>query len=62
MRELGMKTQDLASKAGVCETTLRYFGLLSHDAQTLARLSAALGWPRDRIARLWDGTDSPMPA
>jgi len=46
-----MKSWDLADKAQVSETTLRYFGLLSHDTQTLARLSAALGWPRDR-ARL----------
>ena len=62
MRELGVITRDLAGEAGVCETTLRYFGLLSHDAQTLARLSAALGWPRDHIARLWDGANPSTPA
>ena len=62
MREPGVTTRDLASEAGVCETTLRYFGLLSHDAQTLAGLSAALGWPRAHIARLWDGANPSTPA
>jgi hypothetical protein len=60
MRQLGMSTGDLASAADVSETTLRYFGLLSHDPQTLERLSAALGWPRDHVARLWDATFRPL--
>jgi hypothetical protein len=55
MRQLGITRGDLASEAGISEITLRYFGLLSHDLQTLERLSAALGWPRDHIARLWGG-------
>ena len=57
MRQLGISTEDLAATADVPETTLRYFGLLSHDPQTLERLSAALGWPRDYVARLWDGAE-----
>jgi len=61
MRQLGMSPGDLASAAGVPETTLRYFGLLSHDPQTLERLSAALGWPRDHVARLWDASLRPLP-
>ena len=36
MRELGMTMGELAGTADVSETTLRYFGLLNHDPQTLA--------------------------
>ena len=54
VRELGITMEELAGTANVSETTLRHFGLLSHDPQTLERLSAALGWPRDQLARLWN--------
>lgn len=57
MRELGMTMGELAGTADVSETTLRYFGLLSHDPQTLERLSVALGWPHDLVAQLWDGPE-----
>jgi hypothetical protein len=54
MRELDIRTAaELAHRAGVPEADVRYLGLLSHDAQTLERLSTALGWPPDHIARLW---------
>jgi hypothetical protein len=52
MRQPWISTGDLASTADVPETTLRYFGLLSHDPETLQRLSAAIGWHRDHVARL----------
>jgi hypothetical protein len=58
MRQLGMTCGELAQEAGMTEGTLRYFGLLGHDPQTLQRLSAALGWPRDHIVRRW-GDDTP---
>ena len=54
MRQLGMEAQELADKASVPYTTVKYFGLLSHDAQHLERLPAALDWPDDRIARMLD--------
>jgi hypothetical protein len=57
MRELGMTMGELAGTADVSETTLRYFGLISHDPQTLERLSVALGWPPDHVAQLWDGPE-----
>jgi hypothetical protein len=57
MRELGMTAGELADRAGVPESAFRYFGLCSFDSQTLERLSAALGWRRDRVARLWDGAE-----
>jgi hypothetical protein len=54
MRELEITTRDLATTADVPEATPKYFVLLSRDPQTLERLSAALGWPRDHVARLWE--------
>jgi hypothetical protein len=57
MRELGMTMGELAGAADVSETTLRYFGLLSHNPQTLERLSVALRWLRDHVAWLWDGAE-----
>ena len=56
MRELGMKhAAELADRAGVDYTTVGYFGLLSHDRETLERLSIALDWPPNRLPELWDG-------
>jgi len=52
IRELGISPDDLADKAGVPHGTVRWFGLLSHDRDTLARLSAALGWPPGRLLEL----------
>lgn len=54
MRELGMEhAAELADRAGVDSTTVRYFGLLAHDRETLERLSVALGWPSSRLPELW---------
>lgn len=44
---------ELADRAGVDSTTVRYFGLLAHDRETLERLSVALGWPSSRLPELW---------
>jgi hypothetical protein len=56
MWELGMKyAGELADKARVDHVTVRYFGLLSHDRETLERLSVALDWPSSCLAELWDG-------
>ena len=57
VRELGMTMGELAGAADVSETTLRHFGLLGHDQQTLEQLSVALGWPPDHVAQLWGGPD-----
>jgi hypothetical protein len=56
MRELGMRdAAELADRAGVDCTTVRYFGWLAHDQETFERLSVALDWPRGRLAELWSG-------
>ena len=57
MRELGVTAADLAGRAGIPETTLRYFGLLSHDQDTLERLSEALDWPPGHLPELWESLD-----
>jgi hypothetical protein len=60
MWELGMKyAGELGDKAGVDYVTVRYFGLLSHDRETLERLSVALDWPPDHLWKLWDGQVTP---
>jgi transcriptional regulator with XRE-family HTH domain len=56
-RELGLTAAELADRAGVPYTTLRYFGLLSHDRQTLERLSVALDWPPEHLWDLWHGQE-----
>ena len=56
-RELGITAAELADRAGVPLTTVRYFGLLSHDRETLERLSVALGWPPEHLRDLWDGQE-----
>jgi len=56
MRELGMEhAAELADRAGVDCATVRYFGLLAHDRETLERLSVALDWPRSHLPELWGG-------
>ena len=50
---------ELGDKAGVDYVTVRYFGLLSHDRETLERLSVALDWPPDHLWKLWDGQVTP---
>ena len=56
MWELGMKrVAELADKAGVDYSTVRYFGMLSHDRGTIERLSMALDWPPGHLRKLWDG-------
>jgi len=56
MRELGMSAAELEDRAGVSWVTVKYFGLLAHDRETLERLSVALDWPPGRLPGLWDGT------
>ena len=55
VRELGITARDLADRADVDYSTVRYFGLLAHDEATLERLSVALDWPPDHLRRLWHG-------
>jgi hypothetical protein len=55
MRELDITAAELADRAGVSRGTVRSFGLLSHDWDTLERLSVTLGWPPDHLRELWDG-------
>jgi hypothetical protein len=55
--ELGMTAAELADRAGVPSTTIRYFGLLSHNRETLERLSVALGWPSGCLRDLWQGRE-----
>jgi hypothetical protein len=55
MRELGITAADLPDRAGVPFGTVRNFGLLAHDRETLERLSAALDWPPDNLPKLWEG-------
>lgn len=54
VRELGITARDLADRADVDYSTVKYFGLLSHDQVTLERLSVALDWSPDHLRRLWD--------
>jgi hypothetical protein len=56
-RELGITAAELADRAGVPFTTVKYFGLLSHDRQTLERLSVALDWPPEHLRDLWDAQE-----
>jgi len=59
MRELGIKTaHELSWRARVPELDVRYFGLLSHDLETLGRLSVALDWPPGHLPALWGGGPS----
>jgi hypothetical protein len=55
LRELGITAADLADRAEVSAGTLRYFGLLAHERETLERLSVALDWPPGHLPELWDG-------
>jgi hypothetical protein len=55
MRELGYTAAELADRAGVSYLTVKYFGLLPHDQDTLERLSVALGWPPGNLRELWEG-------
>lgn len=55
LRELGKTAADLADKAEVPYTTVKYFGLLAHDRETRERLSIALGWSPNRLSELCDG-------
>lgn len=52
IRELGIIPAELADRAGVSQSTVRYFGLLPHDQGTLERLSVALGWPPNHLREL----------
>jgi hypothetical protein len=52
IRELGITPDELADRAQVPRVTVRYFGLLFHDQQTLERLSAVLEWPPGRLQEL----------
>jgi hypothetical protein len=59
MRELGIKTaHELSWRARVPESEVRYFGLLSHDRETLERLSVTLDWPPGHLLELWSGGQS----
>jgi hypothetical protein len=55
MRELGIRAAELSDRAGVPYGTVRHFGLLAHDRETLERLSVALDWPPDKLRKLWEG-------
>jgi hypothetical protein len=52
IRELGITAADLADRAGISHSTVRYFGLLTHDHDTLARLSVVLDWPPSHLREL----------
>ena len=54
MEELGIAAADLAGRAEVSFGTVTYLGFLTHDRETLERLSVALDWPPDR-PDLWGG-------
>ena len=59
MWELGIRTaNELSGMAEVSYTTVRYFGFLSHDRETLERLSVALDWPPGHLPALWGGGQS----
>lgn len=55
MQELGISAADLSDRAGVPFGTVRNFGLLAHDRETLERLSVALDWPSDNLREFWEG-------
>jgi hypothetical protein len=59
IRELGTTPAELADRAGVTRSTLRYFGLLSHDQATLQRLSEALDWPPGHLRELLENPAAP---
>lgn len=52
MHELGVTVADLADRAGVPYSTVRYFGMLTHDRETLERLSLVLDWPPHHLWEL----------
>jgi len=54
MHELDMTTADLADRAGVPFSTVRFFGFIAHQRETLERLSVALEWPSNHLPQLWD--------
>jgi hypothetical protein len=47
-----MRPRELADNSGVPYETVRYFGMLDHDPQTLEQLSAALEWPPSHLREL----------
>jgi hypothetical protein len=55
MRELDYTPAELADRAGVSYLTVKYFGFLLHDQDTLERLSVALDWPPDKLREIWEG-------
>jgi hypothetical protein len=57
IRELGITAADLAHRTGVPYGTVRHFGLLSHDRDTLERLPAALDWSPGHLRKLCDDPD-----
>jgi hypothetical protein len=63
MRELGITVDELEDRAEVSRGTVRKFGLLPHDRDSLERLSVTLDWPPDHLSELWDSeagtTDRP---
>ena len=62
MRELGIKPAELADRADVCWCTVKYFGLLVHDRETLKRLSVAFEWPPDHLSEQWGSMSSGLSA
>jgi hypothetical protein len=54
IRELDTTAAELADRAGVPHSTVRYFGLLPHDQHTLELLSVALDWPPGHLRELWE--------
>ncbi len=59
--ELGVKWEDIATRAGVSTSTLHRFrkGEGPRTAETTRRIEKAYGWPRGYIDALTEGRESP---
>lgn len=66
MAELGLRQQDLAAKADVGVSTIQElvnnWKPRRRNRKTLAALSAALGWPADRLHTIAAGSHQEPPA
>jgi hypothetical protein len=58
--ELRLSTAELARRARLSETTVRYFGLGPSYSSTLRQIEYGVGFPRDYLLRVLNG-ESPEP-